>query len=511
VSQGSPADDHLGAEARITKAPASELVEAGYGLEIADARVLHRWLTIADLAHVLELAEDEVVPAGEAARLLRVLLGLLDTASEDFPYDPRYGDAYNSREREFERQLGNTAGWLHTGRTRREAVRIATRLALRDWLLELHGAVTALTVALIDAADAHAETLWADTTYLQPAQPATFGHYLGGFAEEALRHLERVEQAHRWADRSPAGSGGVGGTRIPLDRARLASRLGFSEPGGHTRDAMWATDGLVDAVLAGVQAVTTVDRLAEDFEILSSPGFGLIELDASLCRASVLMPQKRNPYALVVIRGGAAVLIGRCTGLLVAQRTPSAQTDNWLYACGEVGGALTLARRLLDLGTAVVRTLQVDAAAMTASAANHFAVATDVAEEITLSAGIDYRSAYRVVGRAVAAALERGASEIDPLDINDAAETVLGRSLGLDPARLEAAADPRQAVGTRTSMGGASPAAVHDHCRAVRQRLAAAHTWRAGRHKSARDAEAKLVAEARRLAATAGTGPWVRG
>ncbi|MDQ2959444.1 MAG: lyase family protein [Candidatus Dormibacteraeota bacterium] len=492
-----PPEGYLGADARITKGPAPELLEAGFGLEIADARVLHRGLTVADIAHVLELAEQGVVPHLEAVRLLAALVGLLDIAAQDFPYDPRFGDAYNSRERELDRQLGTTAGWLHTGRTRREALRIATRLALREWLLDLHGAIVTLTGALVDAADAHAETVWADTTYLQPAQPSTFGHYLASFAEETLRSLERVEQAHRWADRSPAGAGGVGGTRIPLDRARLASRLGFAEAGRQTRDAMWATDGLADAVFAGVQATTTLDRLGEDLEILSSPGFGLVEVDASLCRASVLMPQKRNPYALVVIRGGASLLIGRCVGLLVAQRTPSAQTDNWLYACGEVGGALSLAGRLLNLGAAVVRTLSVDSAAMAARAAEHFAVATDIAEEITLSAGIDYRSAYRMVGQAVAAALAAGATVIDLGGIAAAARSVLGGAHDWDPGPLEAAADPRQAVSTRTCLGGAAPNAVRDHCRDVRRRLTTAQTWHAERSIAAESADAALVAEAR--------------
>jgi argininosuccinate lyase len=506
VSQPPP-EGYLGAEARIRSGPAPELVAAGYALEIADARVLHHGLTVADLAHVLELVEGGVIPDGEATRLLSALIELLDVAPEDFPYDPVYGDAYNSRERELERQLGTTAGWLHTGRTRREAVRIATRLALRRWLLDLHRATTALVGALADTAEAHAETLWADSTYLQPAQPATFGHYLGSFAEEAMRHLDRLESAHGWADRSPAGAGGVGGTRIPLDRARLADRLGFAAPGAHTRDAMWATDGLVDAVLAGVQAVTTVDRLAEDLEILASPGFGLIELDASLCRASVLMPQKRNPYALVVIRGGAGVLVGRLTGLLVAQRTPSAQTDNWLYACGEVGGALTLARNLVDLGAEVVRTLRVDAAAMARSATTNFTAATDISEEISLRSELDYRSAYRVVGRAVAGALARGASSLDPASLDDAAQAVIGRPLGLDLAHLEAASDPRRALTTRGCQGGSAPAAVRDHCRAVRWRLDAARRWRAELDRSARDAEARLVAEARRRASTPAAAP----
>ena len=104
-----------------------QLVEAGYALELADAPLLHRGLGLADLAHVLALHEAGVLPAEQTAILPPALLDVLDCPAEKFPYDPAYGDAYNSRERELERRLGSVAGWLHTGRTRREAGRIAFR------------------------------------------------------------------------------------------------------------------------------------------------------------------------------------------------------------------------------------------------------------------------------------------------------------------------------------------------------------------------------------------------
>ena len=342
---GEPPEGYLGTAGRITSGPAPELIEAGYALEIGDAPLLHRGLTLADLAHLVELTDCGVLRPDEAAPLCTALLGLLDAPAAEFPYDPVYGDAYNSRERELERALGPAAGRLHLGRTRREAGRIAFRLVLRDKLLGLHADVAAFAAAVAGQADRHAATLWADTTYLQPAQPSTFGHYLGGFAEQAMRHLDRIEAAYGRADASPAGAGGAGGTRLPMDRDRLARRLGFGSVGPHTRDAMWSTDALVDAVAAAAQAVATISQLASDLEIFASPAFGYLTLDASLCRASVLMPQKRNPYALPVLRGGAGTLIGRLTGLLATGLTPSARTDNWLYAYGEVAGAVDLAGR----------------------------------------------------------------------------------------------------------------------------------------------------------------------
>ena len=498
---GTVPEGYLGADARISSGPAPELVDAGYALELADAGLLHRGLGLADLAQLLMLVESGVVPAAVGSELAATLLEWLDVPAEEFPYDAQYGDAYNSRERELERRHGATAGWLHTGRTRREAGRIAFRLALRERLLDLHAAVGRFVTALTDQATTHASTLWADTTYLQPAQPSTFGHYFGAFGEEAARHLDRLETAYRWADRSPAGVGGVGGTRVPLDRTRLAALLGFTSVGAHTRDIMWATDGLVDAVLAAAQAATTADRLAEDLEIFTSPGFGYVELDASLCRASVLMPQKRNPYALAVIRAGAGTLVGRATGLLVTQRTPSARTDNWLHAYGEVASSLELGRRVVSLGAAVVEGLTVDIDALAAAAAGSFTGAADLAEVLVLGNGLDYRSAYRVVGRAVADALSAGRPSIEAAELTRLARELLSIDLEIPAAEVNAALDPEMILTTRTALGGSAPARVHDHCATLRQQVDRATAWREAEKARVAAAEHTLRAAAATLVA----------
>jgi argininosuccinate lyase len=494
-----PPEGYLGAGARITSGPAPELVEAGYALEIADAPLLHRGLTLADLAHLVALTECGALQAQEAAPLCGWLLDLLDAPATEFRYDAVYGDAYNSRERELNRSLGPAAGRLHLGRTRREAGRIAFRLALRERLLGLHADVAAFAAKLTDRAAEHAGTLWADSTYLQPAQPSTFGHYLGSFAEQAVRHLHRIEAAYGGADACPAGAGATGGARLPLDRARLARLLGFGSVGPHTRDAMWSVDTLTDAVAAAAQTAMTISQLAGDLEIFASPAFGYLTLDASLCRASVLMPQKRNPYALAVLRGGAGTLTGRLTGLLATGLTPSARTDNWLYAYGEVVGAVDLAGRLVRLGTAVVAGLCPDTDALREQAASHFIAGADLAEELSLRCGLDYRTAYRVVGRAIAVAADRGDKELTLTLVRAAANEVTGAPVPITAEMLATATDPVAAVAARNAPGGASPPRVREHARQVRRRVAAARRWNQIRRARIARAEADLLAAARGL------------
>lgn len=477
--------------------PSEALVEAGYRLEIADAPILHRGLGLADLSHVQELFVAGVIEVGVAQALSETLLDFLEVPPDQFPYEPVYGDAYNSREKVLEERLGSVAGWLAAGRTRREAGRIAFRLALRSELLALHRLMTDFARSVVERARQYHLVIWNDTTYLQPAQPSSFGHFLGGFAEEAVRNLDRIEAAFRWANRSPAGVGGVAGTSLPFDRERMAQRLGFDGSAPHTRDAMWSVDGLTDSLVAATQSALTIDRLAEDLEIFASPQFGYISLAASASRASILLPQKRNPYALAVIRGGAGTLIGRTMGVLATQRTPSARTDNWLYAYGETVGSLRLAARLATLGTEVVREMAVDEETLSASAGAHFSVAADLAEQIMIRCEIDYRTAYSIVKGAAAAVQSFHVKEQDLMTAAASLGVALGEGLGV---AVRAVADPAQLVASRDTLGGSAPIRVLEHCESVERSLQAHVAWADESSARIATAEATVIEKAKGLA-----------
>jgi argininosuccinate lyase len=487
-----------------TGPPAAELIAAGFELENAEAPILHHGMNLADLAHLLDLSAAGVIPPDAARRLLALVLETMQIPASEFPYDPANGEPYNSREKYFVSRAGDMAGWLHAGRPRREALRVAFRLRLRDDLAALMEATADLAAQLASRAREHSATLMADQTYLQHAQPSTFGHYVLSFAFPVLRAGRRLSEALEWTDASPGGAGCVNGTRLRADRGHVAALLGFRTVAEHTRDAMWQIDGLFDMVSAAAGLVVTQSKLAEDLEIWASQEFDYVSLADGYSRASVLMPQKRNPYALSIIRGAAGTLIGRLTGLLAVAKTPSARSDNLIFAYGEVPRALDLALRTTQLTTGVMRTLEVNARRMLAALESGFSQATDLAEYIMQTCGIDYRTAYRVVGHAVrhaSAAGLRGA-DIDGALLDAAATEVTGSPLGLTGGDLAAALDPWQIVQSRTSLGGASPAEVirmADHVTAQAGELAdEARRWR----DTYRSAEEALIAAARRGAHT---------
>ncbi|CAB5027757.1 unannotated protein [freshwater metagenome] len=271
--------------------------------------------------------------------------------------------------------------------------------------------------------------------------------------------------------------------------------------GRNTRDTMWTIDGLIDVMSAATQTVLTADRLAEDLQIFASAGFGLVTVDASLCRASVLMPQKRNPYALSVIRAGASTMIGRLTGTVATARTPSAATDNWLHSYGEVTSSLELATRLVQLATVVVRTLNVNREALAASAADQQTASTDIADELVLRGGLDYRTAYRIVGRAVAVALSTS-TPLTMEGLDSAAAEVTGARL---PAAaraidLDSVLDVVSLVASRRESGGCAPDSVRAEMQSLRPLIADQRAWFTERRRAGLESLEALRGRAAELA-----------
>ena len=313
---------------------------------------------------------------------------------------PENGDLYTNREAWLATRTA-AVGWLGAGRARRESTTTGFRITLRSSLLAFADALIKAGAALITRADEYQSALMADYTYLQPAQPTTFGHYLLGFVYPLLRDLARVQELYARTNLSPAGCGSVNGSRIPQNRARQAALLGFDGLVPHARDAMWQPDGASETLAVLVMALVNLDRLAEDLQIFATAEFNLIELADGHSRASVIMPQKKNPYALNYVRGATNELSGTLQAVAAFGRTPSGQVDNRVFAYGDVPRALETATGVATLMAAVLTDLRFNAPLAEARLRNGFANATDLAETITLETGLDFRTAHRIVGRMV--------------------------------------------------------------------------------------------------------------
>lgn len=493
----SEAAGHLGVGDRLREGPAAELIDSAFALEAGDGPLLYRGMSLADLAQAIMLLETGLLPAGAGRELLAALLELNALPAEAVPFAPERGDAYSNREYLLRQKVPQAAGWLQAGRPRREVSTLGFLIVVRERLLDLLGAHCDLLRALLTLAEAHLETLMPDYTYLQAAHPTTLAHYLLTFAQPISRDLARLRAVFERVNRSPAGAGSTNGSRLPLDRERLAELLGFAGVAEHTRDAMWQPDVPIEVMSALVAMLVNADRLAEDLQIWATAEFDFIALADRHARISVIMPQKKNPYSLAFVRGVAREMIGRLVSTAAVGATPSGQVDNRIFIYGGVPRALEQSRQAVQLLAGVLAGLEVKRAVMAERVRQAQTWATDLTDVMMLESGLDSRTAHRIVGRAVRATLERG----EPLSarlLDEAAQPVIGRPVGLTDHRLAAVTQPEAIVASRTGRGGASRTSCQQLIDSGRATLAEADQWRADYQRHIARAEKTLVEEAER-------------
>ena len=345
-------------------------------------------------------------------------------------------------------------------------MRLTARLRVR----ELHDALADQAAALARHARATATALATDYTYLQPAQPTTVGHLVLAYAYPALRDAARARANHAALGASVAGAGGSAGSRWALDRARLAELLGCDGVVEHAKDAAWQADVYVELLSTLAIAATHQSQLGQDFEIYASQEFGLVELADAHSRASALMPQKKNPYALAAIRAQAGQAAGDVAGALVALHTGSARTDHFHLLNGTIPRALEEAVSIARLTASVLDGIELHVERFEQVARESFVTAADVSDVLALGGDIDYRSAHKVVGRAVRDLVEddEPPSELTPARLSAAAEAAIGRPVAIDEATLRDALDPAACAETRRQTG--SSLRRGDGCDARRHR-----------------------------------------
>jgi argininosuccinate lyase len=482
--------------ARLAGGPSERLVRAAFRRELDDQADLFEAMSLADLAHTLAMTEAGIVPVEAGRELLAALLRLHERPSDFIP-DPARGDLYTNREAWLAEQ--SRAGlWLGAGRARREATTTAFLIKVRAGLLDLAEALTAAGRAITARAREFRSALMPDYTYLQSAQPTSFGHYLLGFACPLLRDLDRIRALYGRVNRSPAGCGSTNGSRLPQDRERLRELLGFDGLAIHARDAMWQADLPIEAAAVLTAILVNLDRLAEDLQIYSTGEFGLVELDDRHARASKIMPQKKNPFALTHARGLANTMIGTLAASAAAGRTPSGQPDNRLSLYGMIPRAIEDTRDAAALMGEVVRFLAFHEQRGRERLDDGFALATDLAEVLVLESGLDFRQAHRLVGRLVRNRLADGNLKgLTPDELAAVALEVLGRRVELSETTLRSALDSGAAVSARTVPGGAAPEVMAEMIGECERALAEAEAWTGRQCHRLRMAEDLLLRTAR--------------
>ncbi len=415
-------------------------------------------------AWVAELGRARVLAALEVRNLTRGL----EAIARYVKTHPRWAagraaeDVHTWVEQRLEREIGPLAGKLRTGRSRNDLVATETRLYLKSEISNLKSEIVGLLKSLLSLAKRHKGTILPGYTHLQPAQPVLFAHYVLAYFEMFARDLGRLEDARARADELPMGAGALAGTTFGVDRARLARALGFARVARNSLDATSDRDFVCEALFACAMVMTHLSRLAEDWIIYSSPSFGFMTLADAYSTGSSLMPQKKNPDSLELIRGKAGRVLGRLTSSIVLLKgLPLSYNRDLQEDKAALFDGLDTARESVKIAARVAGTLQIDAAHMEAATAVGFLTATDVADEL-VRRGVPFAEAHEQAGKLVSYC------EQSKLSFSDISDVHARKFIPGWDARLSAAAtSSEKSVAKRNTLGGTSPAQVARQLRAA--------------------------------------------
>jgi argininosuccinate lyase len=415
----------------------------------ADERLFAADLAV-DRAHVVMLAEQGIVADADAAAILEALA---DVEAAGHGALPDGEDVHAAIETAVIDRVGAAGGRMHTARSRNDEVAACLRYRLREDVLDLVEATVAAREVLVDVAADHVETVMPGLTHLQPAQPTTLAHYLSSYGSALARDTERLLDAYGRLNRSPLGAAAFAGTPFDVDRERTADLLGFDGLVANAMDAASTRDFLVETTAAAAALSTTLSGLAADLVVYAHRGF--VDLDDDYASTSSVMPQKKNPDAMELVRGTAGDAAAGLAGLLSTLKgLPRAYNRDLQRAHPHAFDAVDAVVEATEVAAGAVATADWQADALAAAADEGFATATGVADRLAM-AGVPFRTAHQVVARAA----EQGA---DYAAVDAAAEEVLEEPLStyVDRAAVEAALDPEESVASRDSVGGPAPAAV---------------------------------------------------
>jgi argininosuccinate lyase len=356
-----------------------------------------------NLAYVKALREARVLKPGEAGKLAGGLKALLRKIEQDAKWarGQTAEDVHTWVEGELKRRVGDVARKLRTGRSRNDLVATEMRLYIKDATRQLERALAGLLAALVALARQHGQAVLPGYTHLQPAQPILFAHYLLAYFEMFYRDAGRLRDCRTRADELPMGAGALAGTTFAIDRERLARELGFARVAGNSLDVTSDRDPVAELLFACALCMVHLSRWAEDLIIYSSPSFSFVELADAYSTGSSLMPQKKNPDSLELIRGRSGTLLGNLTGLLAVMKGLPLAYDRDLQedkAAMFAGVDTTFAA--ITIASRVVATLRIHPERMKAATQLGFLTATDLADEL-VRRGEAFADAHEQVGKLV--------------------------------------------------------------------------------------------------------------
>src|SRR5580700_4592659 len=406
------------------------------------------------IAHANMLAKVKLISQADAARIakgLRAIEREIDAGA--FKFAVADEDIHIAIERRLIELAGDAGRKLHTARSRNDQVALDFRLFLKDEIPAVIARIESLRDALLNVATDHVDSVMPGYTHMQRAQPVSLAHHLLAYVDMLDRDRERFTQALARTDAMPLGAGALAGTTLQIDREAVAEELGFARIVENSMDAVSDRDFAVDFLSAAALLAVHLSRMSEEIILWTTSEFGFIKLPDEFSTGSSMMPQKKNPDLLELIRGKSGRVVGDLVAMLtILKGLPLTYNSDLQEDKERVFDALDTLKPALDLMAKFWPMLRFDTKRMHA-AAGGFALATDLAEYLVVH-GTAFRQAYEIIGAIVRETAESGKS-LEDLSIAD-----LQRHSSVFAADAIAILGAENSVARRTLEGGPAPSTV---------------------------------------------------
>lgn len=420
----------------------------------------------ASVAHCNALAAAGVISREEADEINAELQTVLEH-EDDAAYFEQIAseDVHSFVEARLVEVVGDAGRKLHTGRSRNDQVATDLRLWLREAIDQLSNRVRSTQTALLDFAEANSDAVLPGYTHLQRAQPILFAHWCLAYFEMLARDRERLSEIRRRVNVLPLGSAALAGGSFPIDRDAVARELGFEGISRNSVDAVSDRDFCVEFVSACSLIMVHLSRLAEEVILYSTSEFGFFELSDAVATGSSLMPQKKNPDSMELVRGKAGRVFGHTVSLLTMLKgLPLAYNKDMQEDKEAVFDSFDTTAACLDVSALVLRNVKLNVDRMRAAASKGMMNATELADYLARK-GVPFREAHETVGKIVVRAMETQTElgELSIAELRSFSNEIEGDVF--DSLTLE------RTLGSKSLAGGTAPERVAEALSSARNLL----------------------------------------
>jgi len=442
-------------------------------------------------AHMAMVVEQKIVNRNDGAKILQALKKLEKRSG--LPADAE--DIHMAVEEEVNKAVGDEVGGnLHIAKSRNDQVSVAIRMQLREELLELVETLSKTQRILINMAKKHVNTLFLGYTHSQPAQPITFAHYLLSHADALERDLDRLREAYGRVNLSPMGAGALATTSFPIDRERVAELLGFDGVIENSLDAVGSRDFILETLAELTLLSTNLGRFVGDLITLSSADVGLLEIPEEFTSTSSIMPQKKNPELLEVIRARLSYILADFTACVsIVKGLPSGYSLDLQEVTPKIWESMKNIVGSLHMLSKLIPNLTVREEAVEKKIG--FTTSTELANLLVRRFDIPFRKAHRIVGSLTKKLMENGLTlrGVTPEVLKAAAKKFTDRPIEVGLGEIQASINPAKFIQSHRVLGGPSPKEVQRMIKSREKRLLAdSEKWLKTERMRLAEAEGKL-------------------